>query len=73
MPRVGPGPDPSTPDPLRLARSHRLADGVRPVPEVTDAVRSAVTSAVEAYGLRVDEINIRVDDVTLGGPAVPSA
>ncbi|MGW5671456.1 Asp23/Gls24 family envelope stress response protein [Micromonospora sp. NPDC003776] len=50
-----------------------VIDGGRPVPEVTDAVRSAVTAAVEAYGLRVDEINIRVDDVALGGPAVPSA
>ena len=46
--------------------------GGRPVPEVTEAVRVAVTSAVEAYGLRVDEINIRVDDVALGGPVVPS-
>ncbi|MFU8851999.1 Asp23/Gls24 family envelope stress response protein [Micromonospora sp. SL1-18] len=50
-----------------------VIDGGRPVPEVTDAVRSAVTSAVEAYGLGVDEINIRVDDVALGGPAAPSA
>ncbi|MFD2766562.1 Asp23/Gls24 family envelope stress response protein [Micromonospora eburnea] len=50
-----------------------VIDAGRPVPEVTDAVRSAVTSAVEAYGLRVDEINIRVDDVALGGPVAPSA
>lgn len=50
-----------------------VIEGGRPVPEVTDAVRAAVTSALEAYGLRVDEINVRVDDVALGGPAVPSA
>ncbi|WP_091607740.1 Asp23/Gls24 family envelope stress response protein [Micromonospora mirobrigensis] len=50
-----------------------VISGGRPVPEVTDGVRSAVTAAVEAYGLRVDEINIKVDDVALGGPAVPSA
>lgn len=40
----------------------------RPVPEVTETVRARVTEAVEAYGLRVDEINIRVDDVALGDP-----
>ncbi|WP_434741464.1 Asp23/Gls24 family envelope stress response protein [Micromonospora sp. SH-82] len=34
-----------------------------PVPQVVDEVRARVTEAVEAYGLRVDEINIRVDDV----------
>ncbi|PZF96951.1 Asp23/Gls24 family envelope stress response protein [Micromonospora deserti] len=45
----------------------------RTVPEVTEAVRVTVTEAVEAYGLRVDEVNIRVDDVALGGPAVPTA
>ncbi|MBB5115923.1 Asp23/Gls24 family envelope stress response protein [Micromonospora echinospora] len=39
-----------------------------PVPQVTDAVRAAVVSAVEAYGLRVDEINIKVDDVSMGSP-----
>jgi uncharacterized alkaline shock family protein YloU len=44
----------------------------RPVPQVTDAVRAKVTEAVEAYGLRVDEINIRVDDVALGDPAAPT-
>ncbi|MGK5676375.1 Asp23/Gls24 family envelope stress response protein [Micromonospora sp. URMC 106] len=44
----------------------------RPVPQVTDAVRAKVTEAVEAYGLRVDEINIRVDDVAMGGPAAPT-
>lgn len=45
----------------------------RPVPEVTDAVRVTVTEAVEAYGLRVDEVNIRVDDVAMGAPAAPTA
>ncbi|NYH43043.1 putative alkaline shock family protein YloU [Micromonospora jinlongensis] len=45
-----------------------VIEGGRPVPEVTDAVRAKVTEAVEAYGLRVDEINIRVDDVELGSP-----
>ena len=39
-----------------------------PVPQVTDEVRIAVASAVEAYGLRVDEINIKVDDVAMGAP-----
>ncbi|MEV4493076.1 Asp23/Gls24 family envelope stress response protein [Micromonospora coxensis] len=38
------------------------------VPQVTDAVRVAVTAAVEAYGLRADEINIRVDDVAMEAP-----
>jgi len=41
----------------------------RPVPEITSQVRAQVTEAVEAYGLRVDEVNIRVDDVAMGGPA----
>ncbi|SCL66785.1 Uncharacterized conserved protein YloU, alkaline shock protein (Asp23) family [Micromonospora citrea] len=45
----------------------------RPVPQVTDAVRAKVTEAVEAYGLRVDEINIRVDDVAMGDPVAPTA
>ncbi|MEV0806127.1 Asp23/Gls24 family envelope stress response protein [Micromonospora sp. NPDC050200] len=44
-----------------------------PVPQVTEAVRVRVTEAVEAYGLRADEINIRVDDVAIGSPAAPSA
>ncbi|GLZ59028.1 Asp23/Gls24 family envelope stress response protein [Micromonospora sp. M51] len=39
----------------------------RPVPEITGQVRAQVTEAVEAYGLRVDEVNIRVDDVAMGG------
>lgn len=39
-----------------------------PVPQVTDEVPAAVASAVEAYGLRVDEINIKVDDVAMGSP-----
>lgn len=46
----------------------------RSVPEVTEAVRARVTEAVEAYGVRVAEINIRVDDVVLsteqGAPPV---
>ncbi|SIR66835.1 Asp23/Gls24 family envelope stress response protein [Micromonospora avicenniae] len=41
------------------------------VPEVTEAVRAKVTGAVEAYGLRVDQVNIRVDDVALTDPAAP--
>ncbi|MEV0326528.1 alkaline-shock protein [Micromonospora echinospora] len=50
-----------------------VIDAGRPVPQVTDGVRAAVTQAVEAYGLRVDEVNIRVDDVALGDPATPPA
>ncbi|MEU6076107.1 Asp23/Gls24 family envelope stress response protein [Micromonospora sp. NPDC047074] len=42
------------------------------VPQVTEAVRIQVTEAVEAYGLRVDEINIRVDDVALDTPTPPT-
>ncbi|MFG1653499.1 Asp23/Gls24 family envelope stress response protein [Micromonospora sp. NPDC049275] len=42
----------------------------RAVPEITAEVRARVTEAVEAYGLRVDEVNIRVDDVAMGDPAV---
>ncbi|MDT0529964.1 Asp23/Gls24 family envelope stress response protein [Micromonospora sp. DSM 115977] len=45
----------------------------RAVPQVTAEVRAQVAGAVEAYGLRVDEVNIRVDDVALGGPAAPVA
>ncbi|MET8231975.1 Asp23/Gls24 family envelope stress response protein [Micromonospora sp. NPDC005298] len=45
----------------------------QPVPEVTSQVRARVTEAVEAYGLRVDEVNIRVDDVAMGGPATSVA
>ncbi|WFE52111.1 Asp23/Gls24 family envelope stress response protein [Micromonospora sp. WMMD1155] len=43
-----------------------VIEGGRPVPEVTGEVRAQVTAAVEAYGLRVDEVNIRVDDVAMG-------
>ncbi|WP_431909610.1 Asp23/Gls24 family envelope stress response protein [Micromonospora carbonacea] len=50
-----------------------VLDAGQPVPQVTDGVRAAVTRAVEAYGLRVDEINIRVDDVALGDPAAAPA
>ncbi|NLU80556.1 Asp23/Gls24 family envelope stress response protein [Micromonospora sp. HNM0581] len=45
-----------------------VIDAGHPVPEVTTAVRVEVTRAVEAYGLGVDEINIRVDDVTIDPP-----
>ncbi|MGC4790842.1 Asp23/Gls24 family envelope stress response protein [Micromonospora sp. DT178] len=45
----------------------------RAVPQVTAEVRAQVAGAVEAYGLRVDEVNIRVDDVALGGSAEPAA
>ncbi|SBV29948.1 Uncharacterized conserved protein YloU, alkaline shock protein (Asp23) family [Micromonospora krabiensis] len=45
----------------------------RTVPEVTEAVRAKVTEAVEAYGLRVDAVNIRVDDVALAEPPAPTA
>jgi uncharacterized alkaline shock family protein YloU len=45
----------------------------RAVPQVTAEVRAQVAGAVEAYGLRVDEVNIRVDDVALGGSAEPVA
>jgi uncharacterized alkaline shock family protein YloU len=50
-----------------------VIDAGQLVPQVTDGVRAAVTQAVEAYGLRVDEVNIRVDDVALGDPATPPA
>ncbi|MDG4783481.1 Asp23/Gls24 family envelope stress response protein [Micromonospora sp. WMMD961] len=46
-----------------------VIDAGQPVPQVTNEVRARVTEAVEAYGLRVDEVNIRVDDVAMGGPA----
>ncbi|MEH1167557.1 Asp23/Gls24 family envelope stress response protein [Micromonospora sp. CPCC 205539] len=39
-----------------------------PVPEVTGQVRARVTETIEAYGLRVDAVNIRVDDVAMGEP-----
>lgn len=45
-----------------------VIQGGRPVPEITREVRARVTEAVEAHGLRVDEVNIRVDDVAMGGP-----
>ncbi|MFG3557702.1 Asp23/Gls24 family envelope stress response protein [Micromonospora sp. NPDC047557] len=44
----------------------------QPVPEITGQVRARVTEAVEAYGLRVDEVNIRVDDVAMGASAAPT-
>ncbi|MFY1617404.1 Asp23/Gls24 family envelope stress response protein [Micromonospora sp. WMMD736] len=46
-----------------------VIDAGQPVPQITSEVRARVTEAVEAYGLRVDEVNIRVDDVAMGGPA----
>lgn len=46
-----------------------VIDAGHPVPQVTNEVRAAVTSAIEAYGLRAAEINIRVDDVAMGSPA----
>ncbi|GAB3859415.1 hypothetical protein GCM10029963_60640 [Micromonospora andamanensis] len=46
-----------------------VTEAGHPVPQVTTAVRVEVTRAVEAYGLRVDEINIRVDDVAIDGPS----
>ncbi|MCG5464511.1 Asp23/Gls24 family envelope stress response protein [Micromonospora sp. NPDC053740] len=46
----------------------------RPVAEVTGQVRARVTEAVEAFGLRVDEVNIRVDDMAIGDtPTAPPA
>lgn len=45
-----------------------VIDAGHPVPQVTGEVRAAVASAIEAYGLRVDEINIKVDDVAMGTP-----
>ena len=43
-----------------------VIDAGYPVPQVTGEVRAAVASAIEAYGLRAAEINIRVDDVAIG-------
>ncbi|MEU8155907.1 Asp23/Gls24 family envelope stress response protein [Micromonospora sp. NPDC048986] len=46
----------------------------RPVSEVTGQVRARVTEAVEVFGLRVDEVNIRVDDMAIGDtPTTPPA
>ncbi|MFI7303593.1 Asp23/Gls24 family envelope stress response protein [Micromonospora aurantiaca] len=45
-----------------------VIDAGYPVPQVTGEVRAAVTSAIEAYGLRAAEINIKVDDVAMGTP-----
>lgn len=46
-----------------------VIDAGYPVPQVTNEVRAAVASAIEAYGLLAAEINIRVDDVAMGSPA----
>lgn len=43
------------------------------VNEVTEAVRVSVIEAVERYGLQVTEVNVRVDDIELGGAAPASA
>ncbi|MCG5441894.1 Asp23/Gls24 family envelope stress response protein [Micromonospora sp. NIE79] len=37
----------------------------RQVAEVSAQVRARVTEAVETFGLRVDEVNIRVDDLAM--------
>ncbi|MFD6714976.1 alkaline-shock protein [Micromonospora sp. TSRI0369] len=47
-----------------------VTDAGHPVPQVTNEVRAAVASAIETYGLRAAEINIRVDDVAMGTPTV---
>ncbi|MBT0767606.1 Asp23/Gls24 family envelope stress response protein [Kineosporia sp. J2-2] len=39
------------------------ADGV--VPDITTAVRAAVTEDLEKYGLRVTAVDIKVDDITM--------
>ncbi|WP_422773470.1 Asp23/Gls24 family envelope stress response protein [Plantactinospora sp. WMMC1484] len=40
------------------------------VQEVTEAVRAKVVEAVEAYGITVAEVNVKVDDIELNaGPA----
>lgn len=43
------------------------------VAEVTNAVRVQVAEAVESYGIVVDEVNIRVDDVATDDPDAPIA
>ncbi|MCD5350119.1 Asp23/Gls24 family envelope stress response protein [Kineosporia mesophila] len=35
------------------------------VPDVTTAVRTSVTLALESYGLKVIAVNIKVDDITM--------
>ncbi|MEU8389062.1 Asp23/Gls24 family envelope stress response protein [Micromonospora sp. NPDC048842] len=46
----------------------------RQVAEVSGQVRARVTEAVEAFGMRVDEVNIRVDDLAISEtPTVPPA
>ncbi|GAB7037301.1 MULTISPECIES: Asp23/Gls24 family envelope stress response protein [Catenuloplanes] len=41
------------------------------VADVTEAVRVAVIEAVEKYGLTVSAVNVKVDDIEVGG-ATPS-
>ncbi|WIM97464.1 Asp23/Gls24 family envelope stress response protein [Actinoplanes oblitus] len=36
------------------------------VAEVTDAVQTTVTEAVQGYGLRVIAVNVNVDDIAIG-------
>ncbi|MCG5437027.1 Asp23/Gls24 family envelope stress response protein [Micromonospora foliorum] len=46
----------------------------RQVAEVSGQVRARVTEAVETFGLRVDEVNIRVDDLAISeSPTTPPA
>ena len=54
---AGPLPPDALRDCAAVVNLALVIGGGRPVPEVTEAVRVAVTSAVEAYGLRVDEID----------------
>lgn len=46
-----------------------VIDAGHVVHEVTEAVRAKVIAAVEKFGLRVAEVNVKVDDVELGGAA----
>ncbi|MGI5215008.1 Asp23/Gls24 family envelope stress response protein [Plantactinospora sp. CA-290183] len=43
------------------------------VGDVTEAVRAKVIEAVENYGLRVTEVNVKVDDIELNPPAAAGA
>ncbi|MFC6022350.1 Asp23/Gls24 family envelope stress response protein [Plantactinospora solaniradicis] len=43
------------------------------VHEVTEAVRAKVIEAVEAYGLQVAEVNVKVDDIELNAPPAAGA
>lgn len=39
------------------------------VADVTEAVRVAIIEAVEKYGLTVSAVNVKIDDIEVGGPA----